>query len=94
MSNSLHTSVVKIPLFATNEVEATLDGQSRICNWLYNQLLAKANLLRAEYVDTQDPEIGKTLYTERGLRNLIPQLKNDKPFLKVVHSSPLKNAAL
>jgi putative transposase len=39
-------------------------------------------------------EIGRALYTPRGLRNLLPILKADHPFLKSVHSSPLKNAAL
>jgi putative transposase len=71
-----------------------LDGQSRICNWLYNHLLEKALGLKATYCTTQDQEVAKTLYTERGLRNLLPSIKLEKPFLKVVHSSPLKNAAL
>ena len=38
--------------------------------------------------------MGLTPYTERGLRNLIPGLKGKHPFLKVVYSSVLKNAAL
>ena len=88
------TSVVKIECSATEEAEETLDGQSRICNWLYNQLLDKANQLKQVYKETQDPELAKIIYTERGLRNLIPRHKQEHPFLKVVHSSPLKNAAL
>jgi putative transposase len=88
------TSVVKIRMQLSSEAKETLDGQSKICNWLYNQLLDRANQMREVYRQTQDPEIGKTLYTERGLRNLIPEIKKEKPFLKVVHSSPLKNAAL
>ena len=88
------TAVIKIPLNVSLESEEILDGQSRICNWLYNQLLDRANALRDEYRTTQNPEVVKVLYTERGLRNLIPSLKQEKPFLKVVHSSPLKNAAL
>jgi len=59
-----------------------------------NTLLEKSIQLRAEYIQTQNPETGKILYTERGLRNLIPILKMDHTFLKSVHSSPLKNAAL
>ena len=39
-------------------------------------------------------EIGQVLYTRRGLRNLLPAMKTEHPFLKSVHSSPLKNAAL
>ena len=37
---------------------------------------------------------GKIVYSERGLRNLLPKLKEEHPFMKVVHSSVLKNAAL
>lgn len=88
------TSIVKIRLQLTDKDQEVLDGQSKICNWLYNQLLAKANTMRQSFLETQDPEIAKILYTERGLRNLIPEMKKEKPFLKVVHSSPLKNAAL
>ena len=94
MRNREQITVVKIPLKVSQEAEETLDGQSRICNWLYNQLLDHANELRKQFCETQDPEIAKTLYTERGLRNLVPAFKKEKPFLKVVHSSPLKNTAL
>jgi len=94
-------SVVKIPLEVTKEQAAILDSQSKIANWLYNQLLERANMLRKQYrearanVDqTQANELGLTLYTERGLRNLIPELKTAYPFLKAVYSSVLKNAAL
>ena len=38
--------------------------------------------------------MGKVLYTERGLRDLVPGLKVQHPFLKTVYSSVLKNAAL
>lgn len=88
------TSVVKIRLSVSEQNSHTLDGQSKICNWLYNSLLEKAHSLRNQYRQTQDAEVGKILYTERGLRNLLPDLKKAKPFLKVVHSSPLKNVAL
>lgn len=71
-----------------------LDGQSKICNWLYNNLLEQANNLRQDFIQTQNPESAKILYTNRGLRNLVPKVKEENPFLKVVHSSPLKNAAL
>lgn len=39
-------------------------------------------------------EILKTIYSSTGLRDLIPLVKEEKPFLKKVHSSPLKNVAL
>ena len=68
----------------------TINGQSKICNWLYNHLLQKAYDLRECFSKTHDTEIAKILYTERGLRNLLPEIKEEKQFLKVVHSSPLK----
>ena len=87
-------SAVKIPLLVGEHEAAVLDGQSRIANWLYNKLLEQANALRQQYRASQDKTVGKTLSTERGLRNLIPALKELHPFLKSVYSSPLKNAAL
>lgn len=88
------TKVIKLQIEASDEVFRALDGQSRICNWLYNHLLEKANTLRQEFIQTGNTELVKTLYTERGLRNLLPSLKEGLPFLKSVHSSPLKNTAL
>jgi len=87
-------AVHKIRLEVDAETAAVLDGQSRICNWLYNELLELAGILRVRYRMDQDPETGRILYTERGLRNLLPALKQLYPFLESVHSSPLKNAAL
>jgi putative transposase len=87
-------AVVKLKLEPSIEMARILDGQSRICNWLYNSLLEKANQLREDYRQTQNPVISKTLYTERGLRNLVPSFKKEHCFLKSVYSSPLKNTAL
>jgi putative transposase len=87
-------SAVKIPLLIGEQEAAILDGQSRIANWLYNKLLEQANALRKQYRETQDKQVSLTLYTKRGLRNLIPGLKMQHPFLKTVYSSVLKNAAL
>ncbi len=87
-------SVVKIPLQVTPEQATILDSQSKNANWLYNKLLEQANALRKQYRETQDKQVGLTLYSERGLRNLIPGLKGPHPFLKAVYSSVLKNAAL
>src|SRR5216683_8002206 len=91
-------SAVKIKLEVTPKLTAILDSQSKIANWLYNKLLETANGLRKQYRATEDKQsrdqIGLTLYTERGLRNLIPDLKAQHPFVKVVYSSVLKNAAL
>jgi putative transposase len=89
---------VKIPLLVSESEATVLNSQSRIANWLYNHLLEQANVLRQQYRETEDQQrrdqIGLTLYTERGLRNLIPDLKRHHPFLKTVYSSVLKNAAL
>ena len=87
-------AVIKLKLEPDKETAEILDGQSRICNWLYNHLLEKANQLRDEYKKNPSEEISKMLYTKRGLRNLLPEIKQENPFLKVVHSLPLKNAAL
>lgn len=94
-------SVVKIPLEVTPQQAAILDSQSKIANWLYNRLLETANTLRKQYREArakgdqeQADKIGLTLYTERGLRNLIPDMKSQHPFVKAVYSSVLKNAAL
>ena len=85
---------IKMRLLVDSETARVLDSQMRITNFLYNNLLETANDLRAQYRENQDKEVGKTLYTQRGLRNLVPELKKKFPFLKTVHSSPLKNAAL
>lgn len=88
------TSVRRIQLALTDEQKAILDGQSKICNWLYNHLLEKANSLRFEYRVTQSEVVARQLYTQRGLRNMIPDVKTYNKFLCTVHSSPLKNTAL
>jgi putative transposase len=86
--------VLKLRIEITPLTARELDGQSRICNWLYNALLQKAQELKREFMQSNNAEASKTLYTKRGLRNLLPPLKEENPFLKVVHSSPLKNTAL
>ena len=85
---------IKLQMVAEVETFRSLDGQSKICNWLYNHLLEKANILKQQFISTGDPESAKTLYTERGLRNQLPSIKQELTFLKSVHSSPLKNTAL
>src|SRR5215472_9059151 len=94
-------SAVKIPLLVGGQEAAILDAQSKIANWLYNRLLETAHTLRKQYREAratgeqqQADTISLTLYTARGLRNLIPEVKAAHPFVKVVYSSVLKNAAL
>ena len=94
MSAPKESSVLKLKIEAEAQAAKILDGQSRICNWLYNNLVQRAIDLRQQFCKTQNSETAKTLYTKRGLRNLLPQMKAEHPFLKVVHSSPLKNTAL
>jgi len=85
---------IKLDLKLDEEGQRIIDGQSKILNWTYNQLLDRANSLREEFKKTGNETACKTLYTQRGLRNLLPDLKKEFPFLKSVHSSPLKNSAL
>jgi len=85
---------IKLNLELSPDDERIIEGQMKICNWLYNQLVQRANELRDSYVQNQDAEVAKTLYGNRGLRNLVPALKETHLFLKSVHSSPLKNTAL
>ena len=87
-------SVIKLKLKLREEDKRILESQSRICNWLYNRLLEQGNELKKQYLATNDLELSKILYTKRGLRNLIPSMKSEYPFLKSVHSSPLKNVGL
>lgn len=87
-------SALKMRLEVDGHTAAVLDGQSRIANWLYNRLLEEANALRQRFRETRDPDAARVLYTERGLRDRIPALKQEFPFLRTVHSSVLKNAAL
>lgn len=91
---SKQVKALKLPLEGIQEAFFVLDGQSKICNWLYNSLLEKADELKKEFIATKNFGAAKIVYTKRGLRNLVPELKKQFPFLKSVHSSPLKNAAL
>ncbi len=88
------TLALKLSLSIDFDKKQILDGQSRLCHKLYNLLVAKSLELRKHYIQTKDQKTALTLYSKRGLRNLVPELKEENPYLKVVHSSPLKNAAL
>jgi len=73
----------KIEIVFSKKESLILDGQSKICNWLYNQLL-------------DDVKNGGKFNLVEGynLRNQVPILKKEYPFLTTVFSSPLKNTAL
>jgi putative transposase len=89
---------VKLPLEVQDDQALSIEGQSKILNWAFNHLLETANTKIEELKKTKDPEVAqlllKTIYSEKGLRNLLPALKKEKPFLCAVHSVPLKNAAI
>ena len=86
--------VIKLEFEEDNDAFNVLDGQSRICNRLSNELLERANELKIAYKQTGDEEFALMLYSKRGLRNLIPEIKKEYPFFNTVHSSPLKNVGL
>ena len=77
----------KIKVNVTQEQAQILDGQSKICNWLYNYLFDQVE---------EDNKNGKPkkLLSGYNLRNMVPQSKEEYPFLKSVFSSPTKNVAL
>jgi putative transposase len=72
----------------TKEDQHVLDGQSKICNWLYNQLL---DLCIKDYKDNNNDN---KYLSGRNLRDQVPLYKSNNLFLKTVHSSPLKNTAI
>ena len=88
------TKAIKLEMEGEESAFYSLDGQSKICNWSYNHLLEYANSKKKQAIETNNFEQAKVIYTERGLRNLIPTLKEEFAFLKSVYSSPLKNTAL
>ncbi|HWL26440.1 MAG TPA: hypothetical protein VNR38_22250 [Ureibacillus sp.] len=63
----------KIEMFLKKEDEHSLDGQSKICNWLYNQLVQAAR---------DDYEKGSPLELLRGrnLRDYATNMKESHPF--------------
>jgi putative transposase len=77
----------KIQIQFTKEVQLILDGQSKICNWLYNHLLEMVN---QEYKGHPEQAV---LLNGRNLRNQVPIIKKTHLFLNAVYSSPLKNVA-
>ena len=86
MSDCCYTTR-KIRIHFTKEVEFILDGQSRICNWLYNHLL---DLAKKDYANGNSLK----LMSGRNLRNQVPKEKKEHQFLTAVHASPLKNTAI
>ena len=76
--------VRKIEVKFSKEDGFILDGQSKICNWLYNQLL---DACRNDY--QKNGRQSKLLYG-RNLRDYGTRLKEKYPFLHTVFSSVLK----
>ena len=75
----IYTKLINITF--SDADQRSLDGQSRICNWLYNQLL---DMCKKDY---ENGDKNKYL-NGRNLRNQVPELKKVHEFLKTVHSSP------
>lgn len=67
--------------------EFILDGQSGICNWLYNKLLETCT------DDYKNNNNALHLLSGRNLRDYATTLKETFPFLRTVHSSPLKEVS-
>lgn len=88
------TKAIKLELEGEEKNFRSLDSLSRICSRLYNELVERTVVLKNAFQCTGDPSFSKMLYSKRGLRNLIPDIKKEFPFFKVVHSSPLKNVGL
>ena len=74
----------KIEVTFSKEAEWILDGQSKICNWFYNQLLEAC---KKDYMEHGNES--KLLYG-RNLREYGTKLKEAYPFLQTVFSSVLK----
>jgi putative transposase len=77
----------KIKVEFSKEDECVLDGQSKICNWLYNQLL---DACQKDYKENNNH---LKLLEGRNLRNYGVSLKDKHLFLHSVFSSPLKEPA-
>ncbi len=78
------TYAKKIEVQFKEEDAYILDGQSKICNWFYNQLLD------ACINDYKYNNNAKKLLNGRNLRNYGTSLKEEHPFLNTVFSSVLK----
>ena len=90
----------KIALDIDKETSLFLDGQSRICNRLWNDLIHKSRDLVKHYIiaknntdEEKAKDIAHILYNTNGLRNLVPAIKEANPFFYQVYSSALKNTA-
>ena len=70
---------IKLEMSGDDESFWSLDGQSRICNRLNNELLQRANEIKIAYTQTGDEDFATMLYSKRGLRDLIPEIKKRIP---------------
>ena len=77
----------KIELILNENDKRIIDSQSKTLNYLYNLLLDK---VEKEYKEDKKSK----LLNGYNLRNLIPKIKEEKPYLYTIHSSPLKNVAM
>ena len=75
----------KVEIIFDKSDEHILDGQSKICNWLYNKLL---DICKSDY--EKYGSLSKITYNNN-IRDMVPILKYDFPFIASVYSSPSKN---
>ena len=62
---SKQSCAIKLETEVSEEAANTLDGQSRICNWLYNFLAEQALELKSTFIQSQDPVVARTLFEPR-----------------------------
>jgi putative transposase len=85
---------VNIPLFVELEQGDSIEGQSRILNWLYNHLLEMANQEKEKFKATQDPEASKILpFTGIRIKRVgktwfavLSANREEKPLAQKIHS--------
>jgi putative transposase len=65
----------KVQVIFSKEDRAVLDGQSKICNWMYNILL---EISIKDYTENNNEG---NLLQGRNLRDLVPILKKEHNFL-------------
>src|ERR1700733_8606888 len=75
------TLALKLHIEVDAHTAGELDGQSRICNWLYNHLLEKSQQLKQEFKQSHNTSAAKTLYSKRGLRDRCQKKAKKLPVL-------------
>ena len=86
---------VRMALDVTPEAARILDGQSRIANWLWNDLLETCTTRKADLTAGTDTDTNLTyLYSRYAIRNAMVERKTTAAWLCSLHSSVTKNVAM